>query len=120
MDTLREVLSGGKIRVLSLARVSGVKRSLSNYFANSESARLPTSATFCFPLRGPETVDGGTGCGVAGDWGQSLRFRVNPIKYQIRMCDFPSYGNDQLSVLIPVGVDSSKHCRGSNLSRTTL
>ena len=77
MDALREVLSGGKVRVLSLARVSGVKRSLSDFFAaNSESAAaagLSTSATFCFPVRGPETGDGSTGCGVARDWGQSLR-----------------------------------------------
>ena len=54
MEVLREVLSGGKVRVLGLARASGVKRSLSDFFAASgqNAAALPTSATFCFPLTG--------------------------------------------------------------------
>ena len=53
MEVLREVLSDGKVRVLGLARATGVKRSLSDFFAASgQNAALPTSATFCFPLTG--------------------------------------------------------------------
>ena len=66
MEALREVLTGGKVRVLGLARVpSGVKRSLSDFFANgngSADVRLPTSATFCFPLK--DSADDGGRCGV--------------------------------------------------------
>ena len=84
MEALREVLSGGKFRVLSLARVSGVKRSLSDFFANNESGAggLPTSATFCFPLK--PTVDDSTGCGVAEDWGQSWCFNIKYVAFVIQ------------------------------------
>ena len=92
MEALREVLSGGKFRVLSLARVSGVKRSLSDFFANNESGAggLPTSATFCFPLKPTfcfplkPTVDDSTGCGVAEDWGQSWCFNIKYVAFVIQ------------------------------------
>ena len=83
MDALREVLTGGKVRVLSLARVSGVKRSLSDFFANNESAGLPTSETFCFPLK--PTVNDSTGCGVAKDWGPKFAVHSHRISNTLRL-----------------------------------